>query len=135
MKILRIHHVAFAHPGDSTVLGALEQLLGLGCSHQEAAPGFNEAMVAVGDGFVQLLAGTGAGGVVDRFLERRGPALHHVAFEVDDVRGAVAGLICDGVRMIDAEPRRGGMGTTIAFVHPEAFGGLLVELVEVNERP
>ena len=138
MKVLGLHHVAVAHQGDSPLLDAFGDLLGLSCAHTESAPGFTERMLPVGDAdgdiptFVQLLEGVGDEGVVNRFLERRGPGLHHVAFQVDDVAAAVAELHAAGIRMVDDEPRPGGMGTTIAFVHPSAFGGLLVELVEVH---
>jgi methylmalonyl-CoA/ethylmalonyl-CoA epimerase len=79
---------------------------------------------------VQTLEATGEG-VVQRFLDRRGPGLHHVAFEVDRIDAAVESLRARGVRLVDEEPRAGGMGTRIAFVHPSAFGGMLVELVEL----
>jgi methylmalonyl-CoA epimerase len=68
--------------------------------------------------------------VIERFLGRRGPGLHHVAFEVSDLDEAVSDLRGRGVRMVDEAPRPGGMGTRIAFIHPAAFPGLLIELVE-----
>ena len=86
-------------------------------------------MFPVGDSFVQTLEAYGDG-VVQRFLDKRGPGLHHVAFEVDGIDAALADLLEQGVRLVDETPRAGGMGTRIAFVHPSAFGGMLVELVE-----
>ena len=133
MQVLGIHHVAFAHDADSPVLGAMSELLGLRCAHTETADGFVERMVPAGSSFLQLLEGVGDDGVVTRFLQRRGPGLHHVAFLLDDVAAAVEELHTAGVAMVDETPRPGGMGTTIAFVHPSAFGGLLVELVQVHE--
>ena len=126
-RVTRLHHVAFAHWGDQAP-GQLADLLGLPCVAEEHADGFVERMLPAGDSFVQLLEGTGPG-VVGRFLERRGPGLHHIALEVSDLDEAVADLIERGVRMVDQAPRPGGMGTQIAFVHPAASGGLLVELV------
>ena len=126
-RVTRLHHVAFAHWGDDAP-GQLADLLGLPCVAEEHADGFVERMLPAGDSFVQLLEGTGPG-VVGRFLERRGPGLHHIALEVSDLDEAVADLIERGVRMVDHTPRPGGMGTQIAFVHPAASGGLLVELV------
>ncbi len=79
---------------------------------------------------IQTLQPTGEG-VVERFLERRGPALHHVAFEVADVDAAVVALRAAGARLVDEVPRPGGGGTRIAFVHPSSCGGMLVELVQV----
>ena len=126
-RVTRLHHVAFAHWGDHAP-GQLADLLGLPCVAEEHADGFVERMLPAGDSFVQLLEATGPG-VVGRFLERRGPGLHHIALEVSDLDEAVADLIERGVRMVDHTPRPGGMGTRIAFVHPAAAGGLLVELV------
>ena len=97
--------------------------------HQEDGPGFTERMIPIGDGFVQTLEAT-APGLIDRFVGKRGAALHHVAFEVDDLEEYLRWLRGKGVHLIDEHPRPGGMGTMIAFVHPREFGGLLVELVE-----
>jgi methylmalonyl-CoA/ethylmalonyl-CoA epimerase len=127
-QVTGLHHVAFAHDGEQAP-GVLAGLLGVRCTHAEAAAGFVERMLPVGDSYLQLLEATGPG-VVERFLERRGPGLHHVAFEVSDLDEAVADLRGQGVRMVDETPRPGGMGTRIAFVHPAACHGLLVELVE-----
>ena len=126
-RVTRLHHVAFAHLGDD-LPRRFADLLGLPCVAEEHADGFVERMLPAGDSFVQLLEATGPG-VVGRFLERRGPGLHHIALEVSDLDEAVADLLGRGVRMIDHTPRPGGMGTQIAFVHPAASGGLLVELV------
>jgi methylmalonyl-CoA epimerase len=70
---------------------------------------------------------------VGRFLERRGEGLHHVAYRVLDLPATLASLRRDGVRLIDEEPRPGSRGTSIAFVHPSAFGGVLVELVQEGD--
>ena len=78
---------------------------------------------------VQTLEASGDG-VIQRFLDRRGPGLHHVAFEVDRIDAALDALRDRGIRLVDEVARAGGMGTRIAFVHPSAFGGMLVELVE-----
>jgi methylmalonyl-CoA/ethylmalonyl-CoA epimerase len=128
-RVLRLHHVAFAHAGGDAA-GLLGDLLGLGCAHEENGDGFTERMLPAGDSYLQLLQVTGPG-TVERFVARRGPGLHHVAFEVDDVARAVSDLRGRGVRFVDETPRTGGMGTTIAFIHPAATGGLLVELVEL----
>ena len=126
-RVTRLHHVAFAHCGDD-VPQRLADLLGLPCVAEERADGFVERMLPAGDSFVQLLEATGPG-VVGRFLDRRGPGLHHIAVEVSDLDEAVADLLARGVRMVDQAPRPGVMGTQIAFVHPVASAGLLVELV------
>jgi methylmalonyl-CoA/ethylmalonyl-CoA epimerase len=126
--VTRLHHVAFAHHGDDAAR-LLEDMLGLPCAHQERAAGFVERMLPAGDAYLQLLEATGPG-VVERFLERRGPGLHHVAFEVSDLDEALSDLAGRGVRLVDEVPRPGGMGTRIAFIHPATPPGLLIELVE-----
>jgi methylmalonyl-CoA/ethylmalonyl-CoA epimerase len=127
--IRRIHHVAFAHPSGSTMPWALREALALEDVGEELGDGFVERMLRVGDGFVQLLEPTGPG-TVQRFLDRRGPSLHHVGFEVDDVAAAVSSLRLAGLPLVEPAPRPGGMGSTVAFVYPAAFDGLLVELVQ-----
>ena len=93
--------------------------------------GVEEAMVAVGGSFVQLLRPLAADTPVGRFLERRGEGMHHLAFAVADIEAALEHLRRAGVRLVDDAPRQGSRGTRIAFVHPAAFAGTLVELVEV----
>jgi methylmalonyl-CoA/ethylmalonyl-CoA epimerase len=135
VNVVRIHHVAFASGPGEEPLGGNLALLGLGCVHVEQGAGFVERMAPVGEGYLQLLEASGGRDVVSRFVERRGAALHHVAFEVDDIDGAITELLAAGVRMIDASPRPGGMGARIAFAHPSSFGGLLVELLEEAPSP
>ncbi len=130
-RVTALHHVAIAHGDDPTCEEAFTQLLGAP-AHLEAGPGFLERMYPVGGAFVQTLEADGDG-VVQRFLEKRGPGLHHVALRVDAIDAALADLQRRGVQLIDAEPRPGGMGTRIAFLHPSATGGVLVELVEDPE--
>jgi methylmalonyl-CoA/ethylmalonyl-CoA epimerase len=126
--IKRIHHVAFAHR-EPAVIDGLESLFGFHCQAPETGPGFVERMFPVGDAFVQTLEAAGPG-TVERFVESRGPALHHLAFEVEDIDSALADLRRRGTKLADNEARPGGGGTLIAFLHPSACGGLLVELVQ-----
>jgi methylmalonyl-CoA/ethylmalonyl-CoA epimerase len=127
-RVTGIHHVAFAHadPGVPEQLGAT---LGLPCVDAEVGPGFVERMLAAGDDRLQLLEATGDG-VVQRFVERRGAALHHIAFRVDDLDAALTTLRDRGTPLVDEHARPGGGGTRIAFLHPSACAGLLVELVD-----
>ena len=127
-KIVGLHHVAFAHGEDPSFDEALCRFIGTE-PLVEAGPGFVERMYGVGDAYIQTLEATGDG-VVQRFIDKRGPGLHHVAFAVDDLEAALKDLRSQGVRLVDEHPRPGGMGTRVAFVHPSGFGGLLVELVE-----
>jgi methylmalonyl-CoA/ethylmalonyl-CoA epimerase len=126
-RVTGIHHVAFAH-ADPGVPEQLAATLGLQCVATEVAPGFTERMLAAGDDRLQLLEATGEG-VVQRFVERRGAALHHVAFSVDDLDTALEELRIRGTPLVDEHARAGGGGMRIAFLHPSACAGLLVELV------
>jgi methylmalonyl-CoA/ethylmalonyl-CoA epimerase len=92
--------------------------------------GVDEAMLPVGGSFLQLLQPLTPESPVGRFLERHGEGMHHVAFAVADIEAALAHLAATGTRLIDEEPRIGGGGHRIAFVHPKEFAGTLIELVE-----
>lgn len=127
-RVVGLHHVAIAHGDDPTCERALTALIGQP-AHTVEGPGFVERMYGIGPSSVQTLEATGDG-VIRRFLDKRGPGLHHLAFEVDALDRALADLDEHGVQLIDRVARAGGMGTRIAFVHPAAFGGVLVELVE-----
>ncbi len=95
--------------------------------------GVEEAMVPVGGSFVQLLQPLESDTPVGRFIERHGEGLHHIAFAVADIEAALDRLREEGARLVDEEPRPGGRGARIAFVHPTEFAGTLVELVELAE--
>ena len=89
-------------------------------------------MVPFGGSFLQLLMPLDADTPVGRFLDRRGEGLHHVAIQVADIDAALAHLESDGVELVDRTPRSGGGGNRIAFVHPRALSGTLIELIEVH---
>ena len=96
--------------------------------------GVEEAMIPVGGSYVQLLMPLSPDSPVGRFIERHGEGLHHVAFAVVDIDRALAHLAQEGARLVDETPRMGGSGSRIAFVHPRAFAGTLVELVEHGDE-
>ena len=127
-----LDHIAVAVPSLDDVLPTWRDVLGLAEEGRElvAAQGVTVAFLDAGGARVELLEPTGPETPVGRYLDRRGPGLHHVALEVDDVEAALAALKARGVRLIDAEPRPGAHGTRVAFVHPKATGGVLLELVE-----
>ena len=129
-RVTALHHVAIAHGDDPVCEGLFSELLGP-ASHAEDGPGFLERMYPVGAAYVQTLEASGDG-VVQRFLDKRGPGLHHIAFAVDAIDAALADLQARDVALIDRKARLGGMGTRIAFLHPSATGGVLVELVETT---
>lgn len=89
-------------------------------------------MIPVGGSFIQLLEPLGDDTPVGKFIDRHGEGLHHVAYAVADIEAALAHLASIGARLIDAQPRIGGRGAKIAFVHPADLAGTLVELVELE---
>ena len=92
--------------------------------------GLEAAFIRIGSGEVELLSALRDDSPVGKFLARRGPGLHHVAFAVSDIEVALAEVRAAGMEVIDAEPRMGMHGTRIAFLHPKSMGGVLTELVE-----
>jgi methylmalonyl-CoA/ethylmalonyl-CoA epimerase len=92
--------------------------------------GVEEVLFRVGSSYIQLLRPLGPDTPVGRFLERRGEGVHHVGYRVPDVRAALGRLRGLGVPLVDEEPRPGSRGTTVAFVHPKGFRGVLIELVQ-----
>lgn len=95
--------------------------------------GVEEAMIAIGGSHIQLLQPLSGDTPVGRFLDKHGEGLHHVAFAVPDIEAAIQHLQEAGARLVDEEARTGGGGNRIAFVHPAAFAGTLIELIELVE--
>jgi len=90
------------------------------------------AMLQIGESNIELLEPTGPESPVARFLEKNGPGIHHLAYEVDDIGQAIARLEQEGARMIDKSPRAGAHGTRIAFIHPKSSGGVLTEICQAG---
>lgn len=88
------------------------------------------AMMQVGESKIELLEPTSPDSPIAKFMEKNGPAMHHVAYEVDDIEAAIAHMLAQGARMIDDTPRNGAHGTRIAFVHPKSSHGVLTELCQ-----
>jgi methylmalonyl-CoA/ethylmalonyl-CoA epimerase len=128
---LGIHHLGIAVASLDDALVTYAALFGARVEHREVVPeqGVEVASVVVGGSRLELLAALDADTPVGRFIAKRGPGLHHVAFAVADLEGELVRLAREGVRLIDQEPRRGFFGFEIAFVHPEATGGVLAEFV------
>jgi methylmalonyl-CoA/ethylmalonyl-CoA epimerase len=131
--ILDIDHVGIAVDDLEGSVERYRRMLGVEPTHRERVDdqGVEEVLFAVGTSFVQLLGALGPETPVGRFLARRGPGIHHVAYRVDDVAAMLAELRDQGTRLVDEAPRRGSRGTLIAFVHPKDTDGVLVELVQV----
>jgi methylmalonyl-CoA/ethylmalonyl-CoA epimerase len=132
MFAYNLDHVAIAVADLDAALATYRRLYGADPVSREVveSQGVEEAMIAVGGSFIQLLRPLGPDTPVGRFLERRGEGVHHIALAVADIEQALAHLRDEGARLVDETPRPGGGGSRIAFVHPAAFGGTLVELVE-----
>ena len=126
-----IHHLGMAVDDLDAAVETYRRLFGAELEHREtvADQGVEAASLRVGSGRVELLAALGPDTPVGRFLAKRGPGMHHVAFEVDDVGAELERLAADGTELIDERPREGLFGLQVAFVHPDATGGVLAELV------
>lgn len=130
-----IHHVAVAVDDLDEAIAKYGKLFGARLEHRDTVSeqGVEAAAVLVGDDRIELLAATAEDTPVGRFLARRGPGMHHVAYSVDDLRQQLAALDEQGVELIDREPRRGLYGLEVAFVHPDSVDGVLAELVSDGE--
>lgn len=133
---MKVDHIGIATRSIEESLSFWRDALGLEVKHTETVEeqGVNVAMLPAGEPRVELLEPTGPASPVAKFLEKRGPGIHHVAVRVDDIRASLARLKREGARLIDEEPRVGAGGCLVAFIHPSASGGVLLELVEhVND--
>ena len=130
MKLLRINHLGIAAPGLDEAMGRMRRLFGMEAEHLEEVPEqkVKTAFYGVGESSLEWLESTDPEGPIGKFLAKRGPGIHHVCFEVDDVEAACAEMVAKGVKMIDPKPRDGAHGCRVAFIHPSEMGGVLVEL-------
>jgi methylmalonyl-CoA/ethylmalonyl-CoA epimerase len=126
-----IHHVGIAVADLDEAVSTYERLFGARVEERAtvAEQGVEAALLRVGRDRLELLASLGEDTPVGRFLAKRGPGMHHVAYEVDDVRAELEQLAARGAELVDDEPRRGAFGHEVAFVHPDAADGVLSELV------
>ena len=126
-----IHHLGVAVEDLDQAVDTYERLFGARLEHRETMPeqGVEAAAMRVGEGRVELLRSLGEGTPLGKFLAKRGPGMHHVAYDVPDVAGALEALAAGGAELIDTKPRPGLFGMQVAFVHPASVHGVLVELV------
>ncbi len=129
---MKIDHLGIATRDIEEALAFWQNALGLEKSHTEIVEEqkVRVAMLPVGETRVELLEPTGADSPISKFLEKRGGGLHHIALEVEDIEAALLKLKSNNMRLIDETPRIGAEGCLIAFVHPAAAGGVLLELVQ-----
>ena len=133
MKPYNLDHVAIAVHDLDSAIERHRRLFGVEPLYRELVEeqGVEEAMLAIGGSYVQLIAPLDEATPVGRFLAKFGEGLHHIAYAVTDIESALGQLRDEGARLVDETPRVGGRGAKIAFVHPAAFAGTLVELVEL----
>ena len=134
MRARGIHHLGVAVHDLDEALETYVRLLGAELEHRALVEeqGVEAAAVLVGSGRIELLAPLGEETPIGKFLASRGPGMHHVAYQVDDVRSELGRLSAAGASLIDEEPRQGLFGLQVAFVHPDAVHGVLTEVVSVG---
>ena len=130
--LTEIDHVAIAVRDLDAAILWYEEVFGATVEHRERveSDGVDEALLRVADSYVQLLTPTREDSPVAKYLEKKGEGLHHIGYRVDNCAEALASVKASGGAVIDAAPRPGSRGTIVAFVHPKASFGTLIELVE-----
>lgn len=131
MRVRGIHHLGVAVADLDEAVDTWERLFGAQVEHRDSleSQGVDAVSLLLGGSRIELLAPTGDDTPVGRFLARRGPGMHHVALETDDIEGMLRELDSAGAQLIDQSPRRGLYGLEVAFVHPSAVHGVLTEVV------
>jgi methylmalonyl-CoA/ethylmalonyl-CoA epimerase len=127
-----VDHVGVAVDDLEAALVLYRDTLGMPLVHRETVTeqGVEAALLDVGESHIELLSPLGPDTAVGKFLGRKGPGLHHVAYRVDSVDDALAALSKAGMRLIDEQPRTGIRNSRVAFVHPSSTGGVLTEIVQ-----
>jgi methylmalonyl-CoA/ethylmalonyl-CoA epimerase len=128
----RIDHIGVATDDLEGAVALYEETLGMPVSHRETveSQGVEAVLLDVGEGHVELLSPLSPETPVGKYLDKRGPGLHHVAYAVSDIDDVLSRLQEAGVELIDTEPRQGIRDSRVAFVHPRSTGGVLTEIVE-----
>ncbi|MFZ4516562.1 MAG: methylmalonyl-CoA epimerase [Acidimicrobiia bacterium] len=132
MLLTEIDHIAIAVPDLDAAIAWYADTMGATVAHREIVErdGVEEALIKVAGSYIQLTAATRPDSPIAKFLEKRGPGLHHVGYRVADCAAALEAVKAQGHQVIDEVPRPGSRGTTVAFVHPKGALGVLIELVE-----
>jgi len=127
-----VNHIGIAVKNLEEAKKLFSDALGLPCVEERTVPerGVRIAFLSSGNTTIELLEGIGPESAVSKFVEQRGPGIHHLCFEVDGIERVMKELTADGVRLIDEKPRPGAEGKPVAFVHPKSTLGVLVELIE-----
>jgi methylmalonyl-CoA/ethylmalonyl-CoA epimerase len=130
-----IDHIGVAVEDLDESIAIYQDKLGMRVQHRETVEqfGVEAVLLEIGGSHVELLTPTDADSGVAKFLERKGPGMHHVAYRTDDIAGVLETLRKEGIRLIDEEPRTGIQDSLVAFVHPKSTGGVLTEIVQPAE--
>jgi methylmalonyl-CoA epimerase len=131
----RVDHIGVAVEDLDAAIALHEEAYGMAVAHREVVEeqGVEAVLLDVGENHVELLRPLDGESPVGRFLSKRGPGLHHVAYQVADVQATLDTLRDRGLRLIDEAPRTGIRGSRVAFLHPESSGGVLTEIVQPSE--
>jgi methylmalonyl-CoA epimerase len=131
----RVDHIGVAVEDLDAAIALHEETYGMAVAHREvvAEQGVEAVLLDVGENHIELLRPLNQETPVGRFLSKRGPGLHHVAYQVADVQATLDALRDRGLRLIDEAPRTGIRGSRVAFLHPESSGGVLTEIVQPSE--
>ena len=132
LMLTKINHIGIAVISLEESLPFYRDNLGMSFAGTEevAEQMVKVAMLQVGESKIELLEPTSPDSPIAKFIEKNGPGIHHLAYEVEDLEAAIAKLVADGARMIDMKPRCGAHGTRIAFIHPKSSNGILTELCQ-----
>ncbi len=134
-KMVSVSHIAIAVRNIEDAERLYETALGLKVTHREVVEeqGVRASMLetAAGDTTIELLEPIGKNSPISKFLEKRGEGIHHICFTVDDIESALERLKKQGIKLINEGPRPGVDGTKVAFLHPKALNGVLIELAEL----
>ncbi len=130
-----IDHIGVAVENLDDSIAIYRDHLGMRVQHRETVDefGVEAALLEIGAAHVELLTPTKPDSGVAKFLERKGPGMHHVAYRTDDIEGVLDRMREEGLRLIDEEPRTGIQDSRVAFVHPKSTGGVLTEIVQPAE--
>jgi methylmalonyl-CoA/ethylmalonyl-CoA epimerase len=133
---MKINHLGIATKGIDEALKFWEDALGLENVHTEIVEDqkVRVAMLPLGESRIELLEPTSEDSPISKFLEKRGGGIHHIAVEVEDINAALLKLKQQGARLIDENPRIGAEGCLVAFVHPSSANGVLLELVQSDNK-
>lgn len=134
MEAKKIDHIGIAVSDLESAKRLYEGSLGLKVEHEETLGEMKVAFIPVGEVNLELIQSSTEGGVIAKFIARRGEGVHHIAYEVEDVAAALVQLKAQGVKLVDETPRAGAYGKQVAFLHPNSCHGVLTEIVSKKQN-